>query len=372
MPRGSIASKKRPLTEDGSPVQAKKQKQVDVGHAYPQPQQPSLMQGHGVLKPHPVPNGASYQPRKLSANGEERGQQSSQQSSEDHQEQQPPIDPHLFSLYPGADHNEAYDDNRYPYPTTEQPQPYNPVQPSYNIPSLEQIANEVLVDMNGNEYQDPGQQPSLHEHGHVFDNADTAQTPNGHSKPDESVDSAVSLPTTEVPEQTSVEPALPNGHGQSDAKADIESSPATVIIHHELSSAHPSIETEGTQATNEPTSPMAGMKASPKEAKRPASSLPLYQPPAPLSTSPESTKRQPVIPNGIAHGTSLSPTAAPLSPHKRKRDSTSTTPAHATKKVRLNGERSGSREPQLGEDMESMELAKMLHQEELGLRRRSK
>ena len=333
------------------------------------------MQGHGVLRPLPFANGVSHLPRTSSSSGEQ--QQHSPPTPEQSQ-QQPPIDPSLFAMYPEPEQNGAYDDSRYPYPTTEQPQPYNAPQPAYFIPSLEQIANEVLVDMNGNEYQEPGsnaEQLDSKEHVRLLNGADTAPMPNGETKPNESsADSAVSLPNSEVLEQNGAEAMDHPAQHISDARTNNESSHAAVAEHHELPPAHQSIEADTIQANHEPTSPLTAASTSPTAAKGSVSNLPLFQPPAPLSQSPETAKRQPLMPNGVSHGNSSSPVEA--TPLKRKRDSTSVTPgAKSAKKARVDGgdhHLDGVQMGQPTEDRQSIELAKMLQQEDLGLRRRSK
>ena len=211
------------------------------------------------------------------------------------------------------------------------------------MPSLEDLAKEVL-DMNGSEPQDQGQ-TALERNLHLFQNADTSPMANGDPpKPDESVDSAISLPVHEGPTQN----GLPNGHHIA---ADNEETPA-----------QPSIE---------PSDPKAAAAQAPdarpqsSASKSGAEGLPLYQPPAPVSQSPEVSKRQPVLTNGVHHA---SPTAETYG-IKRKRDSTSATPSSKKAKVALQG----GPEQAIAEDgdKESLELARMLQQEDRGLRRRS-
>ncbi|KAK3710005.1 JmjC domain-containing histone demethylation protein 1 [Vermiconidia calcicola] len=255
-------------------------------------------------------------------------------------------------------------------------QPYNPPQSAYQIPSLEQIANEVLVDMNGNEYHEQGAFPQQFdglEQVRLFNAgaADIAPLSNGDVKPDESVDSAVSLPTPKVVEQHASDPNITDSIDTSMREVDTAPSPDNIVLHHELPPAQPSIETDSARDDRAPASPTSA----PNEMKDSVSSLPLYQPPAPLSRSPEMSKRQPVMSNGMVDGTSSLPVEA--TPHKRKRDSTSATPgAKSAKKARLDGAAwQGSIYPSFehgGEDLQSLELAKMLQQEDLGLRRRSK
>ena len=368
MPRGSVPSKKRPFEEEGgSPLLKKKQKQSDDDAYLHSPlQHHPQMQGHGVLKPQPVSNGMPRE-TKISA-AQKRQQQHAPQPPPE--EEQPPIDPNLFSMYPEPERNGAYDENSYPYPSTEQRQPYNPAPQSYNLPSLEQIANEVLVDMNGNENQDPAlnaQQAILLEHFNRSDGHDDSLMRNEHSKPDDSVDSAVSLPTTEASEENASGPTLPKDLQPPDPNVDGDPPSGAALMHHELPPAHPSIETDGGRAQREPTSPLAETNTTPARPKSGASKLRLYQPPAPLSQSPETAKQQPMVPNGVNHGNSSSPVETRL--HKRKRDSSSATPGARAKAFKVdNGESSAH----TNVDEQTLELAKMLQQEELGLRRRSK
>lgn len=314
-------------------------------------QQAPIMQGHGVLKPQ---NTSAKQPRKSTPRQQApaRGGQHKQPQTEE----QPAIDPNLFAMY--ADHEqhqdkETYENGHYDYQHHDNQHNYLPH--SYQLPSLEQIANEVLVDMNGNEYEG-------------------LPLPNGHGKVEESTDSAVSLPTTEVLEQRTVGPPY---------EPDIETRLAQAFSVSGLPlTTHPSIETNGAQQAPPDEPP------SPERPKSGVSHLPLYQPPAPLSQSPEATKRQPFLPNGVnarSQGQSASPAEA-ASPSKRKRESESGTPSaiKGAKKARVDAAvREASQEivvssaasggvTQTKDEKESLELAKMLQQEDLGLRRRSK
>ena len=379
VPRGSLPSKKRQSVEDGSPLlQAKKKQRLSDASPDYAPLQPPpgpQMLGHGVLKPQiighdrepkPVrpksPNSVPHNPAYPPYNPGTRTAEQKQPAAPE-EEEQPPIDPNLFSMYPEP----GYDEHGYAYPTTEQPQPYNPPQSSYNIPSLEQIANEVLVDMNGNEYQE---QSNPQAQVQAFDEAhDAAPMTNGcHEKTNESVDSAVSLPATRALERKSAGAApLADGEGPADTNTSNEVAGEEIVVHHELPPppAHPSIEMDAVCATSGSTSET---KTSPAAAKSSVSNLPLYQPPAPLSQSPEIVKRgQHVMTNGASH--SHSPTVEHN--NKRKRDSTSATPGtKSAKKVKEQWQGSGESEAEV--DQKTLELAKMLQQEELGLRRRSK
>ena len=103
-----------------------------------------------------------------------------------------------------------------------------------------------------------------------------------------------------------------------------------------------------------------------------ASTIPLYEPPAPAIQSPSSTKKQPLT-NGIH---ALKSREAVSTTSKRKRDSISE--IKGGKNAKVNGVIAHAQQGQSdvavadgNEDQESMELARMLQQEERGLRRRS-
>ena len=361
------------MGEDGSPVQIKKQKrESDPGPSYSPIQQSHhpQMQGRGVLKPQPMSNGPSHTPRMASSSDEHLQEPS---SAPEEPQQQPPIDPDLFAMYPEPDQNARYGESRYhPYPTTEQSQPYSQPQSAYHIPSLEQIANEVLVDMNGNEPQGHGFS-AQHSDMQALDGPDTAPMLNGHAKVETSVDSAVSLPVTEVLEQNAAGPNRPNGAVLSDTRPN-EPAPDSKTVHHDGLPAQQSIETDSAKTHQQRTSPLTALSTSPTTTNKNISNLPLYQPPAPPSTSrsPEAAiKRQPLMPNGVNHGKSSSPVES--TPLKRKRDSSSTTPAaKSAKKVKGESVERGQSGELMSVDVESLELARMLQQEERGLRRRSK
>lgn len=298
------------------------------------------MQGHGVLKPQ---NTSQKTPRKSS-------QRPPAQVQQLEREEQPPIDPNLFSMYPDGN---SYSDGNYPYPSNEQ---------SYGMPSLEQIANEVLVDMNGNEYHDPNGVAQQASH-------DSTSLPNGVNGPEKSVDSAISIPSTEALDHGKTETTHRMATEDMKTEADIETRLVNAMASHNQPAVHPSIETNGVQPSHVPTSP--------NRPKSGASNLPLYQPPAPLSQSPDNLRRPAVLPNGISQGES-SLTTKEATPSKRKRDSNSATPGttKSTKKFKVDGaEGPNSREPsvqQTAEEKQSMELARALQQEDLGLRRRSR
>lgn len=355
VPRGSAPNKKRENGEDGSPMPAKKARQASSPNSQAQPR-PVEMQQHGTpfgqLRPQPI----SYQPRSQQQQRPpepslRQPQQTAQPPPPPQQQQhQNQIDPNLFSLYT-QDQDVQFHDHHYPYPGTDQPQPYHqrPQSSGYNIPSLEQIANEVLVDMSGPEPHDG--QTALERNLHLFQNADTAPMANGYPpKPDESVDSAISLPTTEVPKPNGMPNGLANVHYDETAA--------------EGSAPQPSI--EPAEPKSAPPPPQHDARPQSSTSKSGVEALPLYQPPAPVSLSPEVTKRQPALTNGAAHASPPAETNG----IKRKRDSTSATPG--AKKAKLN--LVGGAENAIAEDgdKESLELARMLQQEDRGLRRRSR
>ena len=363
VPRGSVSTKKRSFGEgdSGSPVQQVKKPKIkgEIFHPYQQIQLPpaAQMQGQGLLKPQPIPKA---QPTRLKPSPSSSRQQVQPQPQPQPEPEQPPqIDPNLFSMYTEHDESARYTDTRPSYPAEEQPLGYGMRPGLYQLPSLEQIANEVLVDLNGDDNHEQDLKSQLIEFNNRMANgmpkADTFPLPNGDAKPDESVDSAVSLPTSEVLEQNKVatvdtpeQPALPNGVPQE----------------NEISPAHPSIETDANTRRPSKDLSSSGEEPSPNA----MTSLPLYQPPAALTNSPETTKQQPLMTNGA------SPSPVESASLKRKRNSTSVTPS--VKKARVEDvEQRRSREPSVPlteEEKQSMELAKMLQQEELGLRRRSR
>ena len=284
-----------------------------------------------------------------------------QESQPSEEQQQPPIDPSLFSMYPEPDqpaNNGPYATQSHPYPTIERPQLYS----RDGLPSLEQIANDVLnMDGHGHdEFQDNplAQIQQYNQQHHTYDPQDMAPLPIGPSKTDESVDSAISMPTTEQLEQDtaplSVEDQLRAQllAGQADRLMDadqaMESSPATVI-HHELPAASSPEEPQDEVAV-----PSNKSNTSPSVSKSSIDNIPLYQPPAPLAKSPEIAKRQPFA-NGITYNTLTSSEAS----HKRKRDTDSAEPA-------MNGHkrpRQGSSETSVPSDeTEDQRLARLLQQ----------
>lgn len=203
--------------------------------------------------------------------------------------------------------------------------------------------------MSGPEIPDQGQ-TALERNLHLFQNADTALMTNGDPpKPDGSVDSAVSLPPAEASEQNGVPNGLSNGHSAPDAK-------------EAPTAPQPSIEPSDAKPPPEARPQSSASKSG-------AEGLPLYQPPAPVSQSPEVSKKQPSLVNGHASP----PAAVETNGTKRKRDSTSVTPGSKKFKMDLAAAGAVGAEQAVGEaeDRESLELARSLQQQERGLRRRS-
>lgn len=330
-------------------MQSKKVKFQEPSPSQPPVQpRPVEMQEYGTPFGQLKPRAPSYQPppRQQQQPAEPTSrppEQLSPQPPQPQQHMQNQIDPNLFSLYTQDDQDGPYQDSSYPYPGAVQTQPYHPRPQSsgYNMPSLEQIASECLVDLNGPDQDDVGQ-TSLERNLHLFQNADTAPMTNGDPpKPDESVDSAISLPATEPAKDN----GLTNGHVNG--------------VSTEEQVAQPSVEPSDAKPTQPDERPQSSASISG------AHSLPLYQPPAPVSQSPEVSKRRPVLTNGASHG---SPSAE-TNGIKRKRDSSSATPN--AKKARLSF--AGGPEQAIAEegDDKSVELAKALQQQDRGLRRRS-
>lgn len=264
-------------------------------------------------------------PSQVYANADESTRQHEDQTSFDHRGSHAPIDPSLFA-YAGQTEHHGYG---FGYSAAER------AQATYSLPSLEQIANEVL-DMNEDYQHNP------QENIHVYNPSDIGMHPHGLSKAppqtDESVDSAISLPASE-PSESKTEQAETDGQ------------------HREESMPQPSVETIEQQT--------AATAPEPIVRKSSVSELPLYRPPAPLSASPELSRRQPHLPNG---------TARSLESSKRKRDSTSGRASSTSdKKPNLNGNSAESKQQPVieEEDRDSVELARALQADDNGLRRRT-
>ncbi|KAK4548729.1 hypothetical protein LTR36_008502 [Oleoguttula mirabilis] len=354
IPRGSVPSKKRSFGEDGSPMQIKKPKLNDS-----QPPPRSQAGTAGVLMPQHVSHGVAHPPPVRPAS---RPPPPVINEPPPDPQQQPEIDPSLFSVYPEPAEQGSYSNHSYPYPTTEQAQTNG-----YEYPSLEQIANEVL-DMNGRGHEDyidaqlnalPYQPPhNPHVNVHVYEAHDTAPMSNALAKPDESVDSAIFLPNAESMDQAT-STARNRDRSVDERLMDALTADSGTGVYHGIPFVQPSVETNGTNHV-EPTGPVPTFHQT-LGPKNDASGLPLYRPPAPVSQSPEQTKRQPV---SLVNG-AVDPWA-----QKRKRDSTSATPG--SKKARI-GDHEGhaSREPSV-QETDDERFARLMQQEELGLRQRSK
>lgn len=277
VPRGSVTSKKR-SAEDGSPSEAnKKQKPLEPALQNDQSRTPAPpMQGmHGVLKPmnvnrpvEPKVNSAQKAPAEIyhklpgefyhpSTNGD-RPQSPPTDPNPRHRASNgsaPPIDPSLFSIYSdhGMSSNPYPSHNFYPDHSAERP-------PLYALPSLEQIANDVL-DMDGRGDEAEAGLAAIEAFNrqqqgfvHAFPQ-EGQQTAHDGSQADGSVDSGVSMTAPETKETP-----LANGEAV-DAK--------TPAVDQAVASGEP---------------PAAERRSS-------IAQIPLYQPPA--SKSPEMTRSQP-------------------------------------------------------------------------------
>ncbi|TKA83684.1 hypothetical protein B0A55_00311 [Friedmanniomyces simplex] len=349
VPRGSV-TKNRTSEGDGSPHAVKRASHDGAGQATPQ-------QGGtaGVLMPQRTANNApSVQPA-----SRQQPPQIVHHPPED--EQQPEIDPSLFS-YPEPTDDGAYTHHSYPYPESEQQNSY-----ASEYPSLEQIASEVL-DMNGQaddgdfidrqlnalSYERLHGQQSSSPHRR---NGAVSRTNGVTAKATDSVDSGVSFIHFE-----------PNG-ATHDLERSVDDRLREALTANDPVTYHglPTVQTTETNGfangiahsvTARPES-ANGFTAS-STTKSDATALPLYQPPAPLSQSPEQTKRQPLM-NGITEPSS----------QKRKRTSLSS-PAASAKKARVDHDVSADRASRelSPPETEDERMARLLQQEELGLRRR--
>jgi hypothetical protein len=374
-----MAAKKRQSSEQHSPLlkKAKLQSEDSPSNTPVQPPQQPQFAGHGVLKPAYLVTGPDKQRMEGRVPSPPNRDQTNPSPPQPEETPQQPenIDPELYAMYQEQEQNGHFDQG-FGYHNHDQEQPYHATN-GYQIPSLEQIANEVLVDMNGNEPSEQGPNgplPDGFDEIRAFNATDDpVSLPNGlphpDPKPDGSVDSAVSLPPNEEQVQDDKEAVLTNG----DAEISKDNDEATLrngdAIPNGLPHPHPSIEDSKEDVSHEETtSPEARPSTASADAKNNnTSSLPLWQPPAPLSKSPVSVKRQ-IVTNGMR--TSISPSPAAPAPGKRKRDSTEGTPggAKSAKKPRVDG----TEEVNGAEDVQSVELARLLQQEDLGLRWRSR
>lgn len=253
-----------------------------------------------------------------------------------HQPQtQPPIDPNLFGYAEATDHVS------YAYPAAERP-------PLYQLPSLEQIANEVL-DMNGRSYEDyqdadfiAQDQQEPHTNGFEYDHhgsvtMSNGQTVNESNRPDESVDSAISLPGSEAAEQNEKQSQEVNVTNPAIAESSLEQPAAHIVDADTIAVARPASQGKSFEVDTSTSRPSiedltSPSQTSPAAQRNSVTSLPLYRPPAPLSQSPEQTKRQPLIGNGVSSDAASMNEANT----KRKRDSISeTTEAKTAKRTKV-------------------------------------
>nr|POE54296.1 jmjc domain-containing histone demethylation protein 1 [Quercus suber] len=294
VPRGPVPSRKRQSTEDPSPPQMqKKPKAVESDSRAPAVQFAEPMQG--VLKLTQTPGFATM----------ENGANVNGSSKPYFPQDQPPLDPDLFNLS-GENHHDRFSDNPFhDYQATEQSAA------QYQLQSLEQIANEVL-DMNGSSHEQSAFHMSARDLPHTI--AETQA--HDHSSPQQ------------------------DGTGKSDGSVD---SAVSLLDDRKLPDFH---------HTNKDTSPhdtieLKGAVGEALHSSNDASqSLPLYQPPAPISSqSPELKRRR--LANGTGH---------------EKNASTSSL-------NELNAGLYGSH-PSNTYESEDERLARLLQQEDLGLRAR--
>ncbi|KAM3414069.1 JmjC domain-containing histone demethylation protein 1 [Cercospora zeina] len=322
VPRGSVAGKKRSVDGDNTPTQIK-QKPEASSPSDPSPPAPAISQQGNADHSSPQPDfhqsighGSAYPSHSYHSTPMNAGSPS-QHSHSSHEHQHPsqtPLDPHLYA-YPEPEGNDQdqFAANAFPYSQAER-------QPLYHLPSLEQIASEVL-DMNG-DYQH-----CATENVHVYKPEDIGASSS--SKQDEAADSAISIPESEA----------------SDVKPVPHEEPATV-----QSTIEPIMTTN-----DRPATPVTA--ASPTLQKSAVSDLPLYRPPAPMSASPEQARRP--LANGVGS-----------SPAKRKRDSMSeATSQMSPKRVKISATFEESKQQSVID--EDAELARVLQAENNGLRRRT-
>lgn len=328
--------------------------------------------------PQPTQNGDSHTQQYLtghptSQSHEHASTTLAQQQQQQQHHSQPPIDPHLYGYSQPTQHG-PYAHQPYPYsssgpyPIAERPQ-------LYQLPSLEQIANDVL-DFNDDNHESghvqQGHEPAL-QNGNAYEahpNTSSSMPDPGPPRPDESVDSAVSLPASDDGKQEN------QGLNGSATEVGADTQSAKPPRSTEMNGPQSEVEVENKSASGDATavqqSVEAPQSASPMVQKSAIDSLPLYRPPAPPSQSPEQSKRQPQLTNGAAPPANDASNGTPPT-NKRKRDSVSRTPgSKITKKARVMASADPPATAKLvdGEDRESLELARALQQDDLGLRRR--
>ena len=423
VPRGSLGMRKRQPGDDGSPLQVKKMKRpTDYDPAYMH--QP-LHGGHGVLKPQPVSKKASKT-------------QAGSSSANANGDQQQAIDPNLFTMYPesstdgpnGVLHDQ---DHLYSYPSGEQTQPYHdqhqtPAESSYQIPSLEQIANEVLVDMNGNEHVEtsPGTIAQRLIDGESGWRGADAVVENGESgwRSADAVDASPlengdrvkkvegdglehPVPVAGDGEVDEESVTMVNGDVQTETETNGNVGPSTndvapTLANIEEADAKP-LSNYDELVDDIPTNEEGDAKPTPNHDKHiedfptnaitssgngNVSELPLYQPPTPPTTlsEPQESTNKPQVngvkkispsPTGPATRTSKSPATTPV--NKRKRSSTASATGSGAKSAKKAKVLDGTAAAAVTkveavhdeeEEKRSLELARMLQQEDMGLRRR--
>ncbi|KAK0364988.1 JmjC domain-containing histone demethylation protein 1 [Friedmanniomyces endolithicus] len=301
VPRGSVV-KHRASEGDGSPLAVKRKSQDATSQA------PNLEGGMaGVL----IPQKAIHDKQPAQPSSRQKPPRIVHHAPED--EQQPEIDPNLFS-YPEPTDDGAYTHHSYPYPEPEQQNSY-----ASEYPSLEQIASEVL-DMNGQadegDFIDRQLNALSYErlHGqHSSSPQDRhgamSRTHGPTGKASDSVDSGVSFTHFDM-----------NGAAQDPERSlDDRLREALTADGTVTYDGLPALQTTAWSngfANGAPHSAVAVSESTEgfmPPADGDATALPLYQPPASLSESPEQVKRLPMT-NGITKA----------SPHKRKRASFST------------------------------------------------
>lgn len=206
--------------------------------------------------------------------------------------------------YESHSENNSYPVENYPYPTPERPH-------LYPLQSLEQIASEVL-EMNP-DYQD---QPEMHHTSKEVENArmlhGLPSLPIDSPDADESVDSGVSLPEH-------------NGTHQKEEVVDMtKAQSAALAAYHTLDRDDVKTAPPSVVATVGSDVALAAQRL--PNANHSTNNLPLYKPPAPLSQSPEQSRR---VPNG-----DINEMPSQSTDHKRKRSSMSE--SNGSKHVRPN------------------------------------
>ncbi|KAF7185792.1 JmjC domain-containing histone demethylation protein 1 [Pseudocercospora fuligena] len=340
VPRGSNASKKRPSGDESTPIQPKKKlkaasptENVPIAPSYQSPsyhqspvvtQQTQAPQPTATVStypshsPQPPPTVStypshSYEPQTIH-------HEDSRHSSHEHQSSHPPIDPTLFAYSDHGDH--GHYDNSYAYSSAERPGLYGS-----SLPSLDQIASEVLDMTSHDDYtHDPD------DNVHVYNPDAIAPLSNGltsdSSRPDDGVDSGISLVGSDTSESRQVQkqeensteaPAVQPSENIAQEDAKPAQIPELSDAKQDSTDALPSIEHSTVNGHQD------AVQTSPSASKANVESIPLYRPPAPPSASPELSRRQVV--NGL-------PTPVESNSSKRKRESASETPKNSKKAKR--------------------------------------